>query len=230
MNILAIDTTTKKANVGVCIENIKTIKTIDNEITHSEKLLPLIDEVLKEVKCDIKDIDLISCTTGPGSFTGIRIGLATAKALAKVIDAKIYAINSLELLANKAINDGYRIIVPLINAKNTRAYYGIYENITGNLKQIHNLGNNYIKEILNEVINYCSSNNIDITQEVLFVMDSGELIDLVCEENKYNYTIQTIDLSILIDLSLACKKYSNYIELDATYVRSSEAERTKYGE
>ena len=94
MNILAIDTTTKKANIGISIDGKSTIKTVDNEITHSEKLLPLIDNVLKETNCNIKDIDVFACTTGPGSFTGIRIGLATVKALTKVTDAKIFSINS----------------------------------------------------------------------------------------------------------------------------------------
>jgi len=229
MNILAIDTTTKKANVGVCYNKITNIKTIDNEITHSEKLLPLINDVLNETNCNIKNIDTFACTTGPGSFTGIRIGLATIKALAKVTNSKIFSINSLELLANSAIDSSAKIIVPLIDAKNTRAYYGMYENSNG-LKQIHELGNKYIKEIIASVHNYCNINNLNIFNDVLFVLDSENLKELFLTLNELKYIIASLDMSLLLSLAATNNSNSNYIELDATYVRSSEAERTKYGE
>lgn len=226
MNILAIDTTTKKANVSTYINNIKTVKNIDNEITHSEKLLPLIDSILKETNCNIKDIDIFACTTGPGSFTGIRIGLATIKALAKVTNSKIFAINSLELLALSKKDTQYKIIVPLINARNSRAYFGIYNSSN----QVGQLGNKYIKEIISDVIEYCTKENLNINNDVLFVLDNIELADYLCNQTKFNYIIQEIDMSLLIDLSLNTSNYLNYSQLDATYVRSSEAERTKYGE
>ena len=90
MNILAIDTTTKKASVALKVQDKIIIKEIDNEITHSEKLLPLLDSVLKEANLMLKDIDLFVCVQGPGSFTGLRIGIATIKALAKVTQKPIY--------------------------------------------------------------------------------------------------------------------------------------------
>ena len=231
MNILAIDITTKKANVGISINGNNLVKSIDNEITHSEKLLPLIDEVLKASNCNLNDINLIACTTGPGSFTGIRIGLATIKAIAKITSAKIYTINSLELLANTIHSDNKsKLIVSLIDAKNTRAYYGIYIKSSANAIIEHSLGNKYIKDILTEIVQYCSVNNIDVLNEVLFVLDSENLINVLCEETNYNNFVSSLNIENLINLSLNATNYTSYMELDATYIRSSEAERTKYGE
>lgn len=99
MNILAIDTTTKTASVSVKTNNNIYTDSIQNEITHSEKLLPLIDKVLTNSKLNLKDISMLACINGPGSFTGIRIGLSTIKAFSQVQNINIFSINSLELLA-----------------------------------------------------------------------------------------------------------------------------------
>ena len=99
MNILAVDTTTKSASVSVKTENSLYIDKVENEVTHSEKLLPLIDKVLIDANIDISKITNFACINGPGSFTGIRIGLATVKALAQVRNLDIFSINSLELIA-----------------------------------------------------------------------------------------------------------------------------------
>ena len=84
MNILSIDTTTKVAGVSLQYNNEITKKSLSNEVTHSEKLLPLIDEILNENNISLKDIDMYACINGPGSFTGIRIGLSTLKAFSFV--------------------------------------------------------------------------------------------------------------------------------------------------
>lgn len=228
MNILAIDTTTKKANVGIKANDIIKINSIDNEVTHSEKLLPLIDKTLKECHLEIKDIDCIACTTGPGSFTGIRIGLATAKALAKVIDAKIYAIDSLELLAHSADNKHAKAILCLIDAKNTRAYAKCYY-AHSKLSQVLAAENKYINEILEDLDKICTSQNI-LKSDVLVVADTAPVLELVPEE--YKKRLSSLNIETLLELAsnMEDTEFTDYLKLDATYVRSSEAERTKYGE
>ena len=81
MKILSIDTSSKICGVAV-LEDNNLIKEVaqDNGLTHSETLMPIIKETLEEVSLSLNDIDLIVCDKGPGSFTGIRIGVATAKA------------------------------------------------------------------------------------------------------------------------------------------------------
>lgn len=224
MNILAIDTTTKKANVGIKTTDVVKVKSIDNEVTHSEKLLPLIDESLKECCVNVKDIDCIACTTGPGSFTGIRIGLATTKALAKVINAKIYAIDSLTLLAYSVKNSqNYKLVVSLIDAKNNRAYAGMY---LGSSSAINNQ-NKYLNEIWEDISKICDENNIN-EKEVLIISDSLNIFE--CIPEKYEKTNTALNIEELLNLASSSTDFTDYLKLDATYVRSSEAERTKYGE
>ncbi len=225
MNILAIDTTTKKANVGVKTKDTVKVKSIDNEVTHSEKLLPLIDETLKECNLTIKDIDCIACTTGPGSFTGIRIGLATAKALSKVIGAKIYTIDSLTLLTHSADNSqNNKLVVSLIDAKNNRAYAGMY--INGSPFAI-TTENRYLSEILEDIIKTCNNNNI-CENEVLVISDTLNIFE--CIPDKYTKIHTVLDIKELLSLASSSSTFKDYLNLDATYVRASEAERTKHGE
>lgn len=226
MNILAIDTTTKKANVGVKTKELVKVKSIDNEVTHSEKLLPLINETLAECNLNIKDLDCIAVTTGPGSFTGIRIGLATTKALAKVINAKIFSMDSLELLAQSANNQKYKITVSLIDAKNNRAYAGIYlsqEKLTPYTAS----QNKYLNKIFEDIAEICVKNNIN-EKDVLIIADTQNVFESI--PNIYNKELTSLSIEKLLSLAANPTSFTDYLSLDATYVRSSEAERTKYGE
>lgn len=230
MNILAIDTTTKKANVGIKSKNKNTIKSVDNEVTHSEKLLPLIDESLKEQSISLKDINKLACVTGPGSFTGIRIGLATIKALAKIINVDIYAINSLDLLAYSGIQNlstHPKLVISVIDAKNNRGYFGIYKDMAGTLTNITSFANKYCQDILQDIESICKEYNATIS-DCLLIVDSISLFEKLSTTIKCK--LCELDINVLLDKAAIEYSEYNYLTLDATYVRSSEAERTKYGE
>ena len=78
MKILAIDTTSEICGVAILEnENLIIDNSLNNGLTHSENLIPLLKEALEKEKLTLKDIDLIACCTGPGSFTGIRIGVSS---------------------------------------------------------------------------------------------------------------------------------------------------------
>ena len=144
MKVLAIDTTTKKATVALKADDKIYVKELDNEITHSEKLLPLLDEVLTEADVCLKDIDLFATTLGPGSFTGVRIGIATIKAIAKVTNKKIFGTTSLELLALdgiKKVESTPKYVLALMDARNTRVYYNLYKYVDGKLVSLDFAGN-----------------------------------------------------------------------------------------
>lgn len=228
MNILAIDTTTKKANIGIKTQNSIKVNSIDNEITHSEKLLPLIDKTLHECNLKPKDIDCIACTTGPGSFTGIRIGLATAKALSKVIGSKIYSINSLDLLAHSVKTKNSKAILCLIDAKNSRAYAKCYLN-NSELSPLLVAENKYINEILEDLDKVCINQNI-AKSDILIITDTTNVLELLPDD--YAKQISALNIEILLELVQGANdtEFTDYLKLDASYVRSSEAERTKYGE
>ena len=126
MKILSIETSGKVCAVALTEDNnlIKE-EIIEDENTHSVKLMPLIDKLLKETNTNIKDIDLFACDVGPGSFTGIRIGVSTIKAFLDVTNKKAIGVTSLEILSENVQEDG--IICTLIDAKNSNVYCGIFE-------------------------------------------------------------------------------------------------------
>ena len=127
MNILGIDTTTKSASCSIYNNSKYYTKSISNEITHSEKLLPIIHETLKENNLTLDNIDMFATINGPGSFTGIRIGLATIKAFAQVKEIDIFSISSIDLISYVAFrnsDENEKYILSLIDARNNRVYYG----------------------------------------------------------------------------------------------------------
>ena len=100
MKILALDTSGQ--NCSVCIMNEEKVIcdfNLSTGTTHSETLLPIIDTLCKFSKIDLNDIDVLACALGPGSFTGLRISMATAKAIAQVRNLPVIAVDSLESLA-----------------------------------------------------------------------------------------------------------------------------------
>jgi len=129
MKILSIDTSSDICSVAILEDNI-VIKElhIDDIKTHSEKLMPLISNIFIECDLNLDDINLIACSKGPGSFTGIRIGIATAKAFSDSKNIKAIGISSLDGLAHNIEND--RLTCTLIDAKNNNVYFGLFENYT----------------------------------------------------------------------------------------------------
>src|SRR5690625_7708339 len=98
--------------------------TINQNMSHSEKLVPMIKELLDNLNLRPKDIDLYGVALGPGSFTGLRIGVGTVKTLAHLFNKPIVGISTLEALAyNLPYN---KTIVPMIDARRNRVYTDIY--------------------------------------------------------------------------------------------------------
>ncbi len=97
---------------------------LNQDMTHSEKLVPMIREVLDSLGLKVSDIDLYGVAIGPGSFTGLRIGVATVKAFAHLFNKPIVGISTLEGLAFNLPYNG--VIVPMIDARRDRVYTGIY--------------------------------------------------------------------------------------------------------
>lgn len=107
---------------------------LSQEMSHSESLVPMIDQMLKGLNISIGDIGLYAVAIGPGSFTGLRIGLATVKAFAHIFDKDIIGVSTVEGLAfNLPYNE---IVVPMIDARRNRVYNGIYTWKDGQIKTI----------------------------------------------------------------------------------------------
>ena len=129
MKILSIDTSSERCSVAI-LENMKVLKELHttNEKEHSETLMPMIEELFNSLNLKIEDIELLACTKGPGSFTGIRVGMATIKAFSDAKKIPVVGINSLEVLAYLgAIKKGDGEYISIIDAKNDNIYAAIYK-------------------------------------------------------------------------------------------------------
>ena len=136
MKILGIDTSSNASNVAL-IEDNKLIceYTVNTKTTHSQKLMPMIENMLKISEINVNDMDMIAICQGPGSFTGLRIGMATAKALSHVNNLPIVGVNSLELLAgNMDLSD--KKICSILDAQRNQVYTGRYKFENGSIVEI----------------------------------------------------------------------------------------------
>ena len=136
MKILGIDTATMVASLGL-IEDKKVLAEVrfDVKVTYSEVLLSWIDYLLKSLNLKISDIDGFAISIGPGSFTGLRIGLATVKGLAFATGKPIAAVPTLDALASLSLYSKYPI-VPILDAKKKEAYAAVYDTKNGKLKRL----------------------------------------------------------------------------------------------
>lgn len=126
MKILAIDSSGLVASVAV-IEDDRLIGeyTIDYKKTHSQTLLPMLNEVKEMIELDLSTVDVVAVAAGPGSFTGLRIGSATAKGLAEALNLPIAEIPTMDAMAYQLLGfDG--IICPIMDARRNQVYSGFY--------------------------------------------------------------------------------------------------------
>lgn len=136
MKILGIDTSSSSLSVAVMDDDLlKGEFTLNHKLTHSEQMMPLLDSLLSHLELKMSDIDLIGVSVGPGSFTGIRIGVAAANAMAMAIDIPVVGISSLEAMAYTAGEVDYTI-VSTFDAQRERFYFNAYRFENSELKAL----------------------------------------------------------------------------------------------
>lgn len=126
MNVLAIDTSNQVMSVAVLKnDQVAAEYTTNVKINHSVRLMPAINEIMEETKLTPQDLDLIAVAIGPGSYTGVRIGLTTAKTMAWSLQIPIVGVSSLELVAyNGQLFEG--LVCPFFDARRGQVYTGLY--------------------------------------------------------------------------------------------------------
>lgn len=215
MLTLAISTSSKICSVSLLEdEQILDELNINNQKTHSENLIPLIDELLKKNCKTIQEIALIACDNGPGSFTGIRIGIATVKALAEVNNIPVIACSSLEGLSYNVLPTA--TLCSLIDARNNQVYCGIFDNN-------HNLITDYIADDINIVLDTLKNYT-----NISYIGDGAVLHkDLLCGTFATDNNIHASNIGLC-----AYNKFKNGIfltpdSITPMYLRKSQAERMK---
>lgn len=128
MKTLAIDTSSKAATVAITEnENLLGVYTLNLATPHSQISMVLIEEILNRLNLTAKDIDLFAAAQGPGSFTGLRVGIATIKGLADGVNKPSVGVSTLEAMAHKfSLCDGY--VCPILDARRNQVYYALYKN------------------------------------------------------------------------------------------------------
>lgn len=132
MKILALDSSGMVATVAIVEDDILQAEyTINYKKTHSQTLLPMLDAVRNMIELDLASIDAIAIAAGPGSFTGLRIGAATAKGLGQALDKPLIEVPTLEGLAYNLCGSA-GLVCPLMDARRNQVYTGIYEFVSSN--------------------------------------------------------------------------------------------------
>ena len=225
MKILSIDSSAEVCSVAVTSDK-KLISeiTVNTGNTHSETLLPSVEQVLHLAGLTVDDIDVFACSTGPGSFTGVRIGAATLKGLAYGKNKPCISVSTLEALAyNLCGFDG--VICPVMNARRAQVYNALFECKNGVLTRICPDRAISIEELDVEL------SKLD---QPIFLCGDGYDITLngfkntVCQYVPERYRLQSA-YSVCV---CALKKYNNGeiltdAELVPIYLRPSQAERER---
>ncbi len=219
MKVLGIDTSTIVASVAL-MDDTKLIGeiTLNDKKTHSQKLMVIIDQLLNNSETKLEDLDAIAVAVGPGSFTGLRIGITTAKGLAHPFNLKVYEISSLEALANNIKTDN--LICPMMDSRRNTVFTRLEsKELLVDDNQLH------IDELLEKVSSY--------NEKTIFLGDGAILHkELISEklgelsEIAPNHLLMPLASSVC---ELAIRKYSDlgvsYDSVKANYLRKTQAER-----
>ena len=218
MKILSITTSSSVCSVAI-LDNTNIIKelSLNNEKTHSENLMPLISNIFTETELSLDDIDYIACDIGPGSFTGIRIGISSVKAMAEVKNIKIIPVSSLEALSYN-IDNSNTYICCLIDAKNNNVYSALFN-------ENHILISDFIADDVDKVLE-------DLPKKTMCFIGNGSELYKDKILNKFN-DAQFCDNNLLSSANLGICAYNKilkneYVTADTLlplYLRKSQAER-----
>ena len=218
MKILSVSTSSNIASVAIseddkCILELN----IDNNKTHSETLMPLVSELFKKTNLNLSDINLIACDVGPGSFTGIRIGIASIKAIAESVNVPVISVTSLEALAYNIENIDCKTICSLIDARNNQVYCGIFD-------KGYNLQEEYIADDINVVIEVLNK-----YKNIVFIGDGAithkDLLKI--KDFTYENFIHSKNIAKCAYRKYIKGKLDNADTIIPLYLRKSQAERMK---
>ncbi len=222
MRILAVDTSSAVASAAF-VEDDKLVceYTLNNGLTHSQTIMPIIDEVFKRSGRNPEDIDIFAVSNGPGSFTGLRIGVATVKGLAHAVKKNVVGVNTLEAMAYNLPFTPY-IISPIMDARREQVYNALYRFENNKLIQLVSPRAETLETVLCELK--------ERGEKVIFLGDGVPVF-------KEKIKAALGDMALFAPQTANCQRASavaeaakgkttmEYAELVPTYLRKSQAER-----
>jgi tRNA threonylcarbamoyladenosine biosynthesis protein TsaB len=136
MKVLGIESSSLTASVAIWEDEVIVAEyTVNFKKTHSQTLLPMLDEIVRMTQTDLDTVDAIAISAGPGSFTGLRIGSATAKGIGLALHKPLAEVSTIEAMALQAVGCAY-LICPIMDARRNQVYTGVYEYIEGKLFEL----------------------------------------------------------------------------------------------
>ncbi len=228
ITVLAIESSALVAGIaGVNEEKVTAEYNVNLKLTHSQTLLPMLDEVVKMTGTDLSQIDAIAVSGGPGSFTGLRIGSATAKGLGLALKKPIVAVPTTQGLAMNIFGfDG--LICPIMDARRDQVYTGIYRNTREGFSVVSDQEATGIREIV--------GNLNSLGEKVIFLGDGVPVFKSVIEEcAKVPFSFAPENLMVQRAGSLGLRgiqlfkegKAVNAADHAPDYLRPSQAERVR---
>ena len=223
MKILALDSSATVASVALC-DDLRLLAeyTVNNGNTHSETLLPMVESLLSNFCMTAKDIDIFAASTGPGSFTGVRIGAATLKGLAFASNKACVGVSTLEALAYNMLP--YKgLICPVMNARRSQVYTALFRSDGRELTRLMPDSAISILELDEILAGYGES--------VAFCGDGYDITVAGISKTNAEYTPERLrHQSAYSVAAVAFEKYTNGswcddAALKVDYLRPSQAER-----
>lgn len=243
MKTLAIDTSSKRCSVCILEDNNVLVNLFnDDEKTHSIKLMPMIDDALSKTNLTLDDISLLSCAVGPGSFTGVRIGVATIKAFADVKNIPVIGVSSLESLAynvKEIALTSKSLVCSLIDAKNENVYCGLYSFTENTCTQEAIFAEN-IHTTIDKISQFLENSQLEKEHKniaygnIIFVGDAGKIYCELLSSFFKNCTFASDEHNIQNGVSLAKASLEKFKQgqfgdsssISPIYLKKSQAERT----
>ncbi len=203
--ILNIETATKNCSVALAKDG-KTIvsKEIAEEgYSHAERLHVFIEEIIKEAGIDFQDLSAVAVSQGPGSYTGLRIGVSAAKGLCFALDIPLIALDTLQVLASQAIvSDG--LVIPMLDARRMEVYSAIF-----------NFNFDKIRAVEAEIITEDSF--LDFQETLYFIGDCAEKCKAVLTKQNFVF-LEEIKYPSAKEMSfLSFEKYKKNDTVDVAY-------------
>lgn len=230
MKILGLDSSGLVASVAIVEDDVlKAEYTTDYKKTHSQTLLPMLEELRDMIELDLESLDAIAIAAGPGSFTGLRIGAATAKGLGLALQKPLVEVPTLEGLAYNLWGTA-SLVCPLMDARRNQVYTGIYEFVQeGNTFKLQTVEDQCAIDIA-EIIAKLNG----LGREVIFLGDGVPVYRNVIEEQmKVPFTYapagnnrqRAASVAALGAVYFAQGKTVSAAEHQPEYLRKSQAER-----
>ncbi len=221
MNILAVETSAVTASAAVlCGDEIKAQISFTNGLTHSQTIMPIVDYCLKGAGLSVADIDVFAASAGPGSFTGLRIGVGTVKGLAYACGKNCAGVSTLKALAyNIAPTD--KLIVPIMDARRNQVYSGVYGYSGASLKELRPPKALSVEDVI-----------ASLDKEAIFVGDGVKAYkDIIAKQMKERAFFAPPQLCLQNAASVAFAAldapFVSPQELEVIYLRKPQAQRER---